>query len=78
MKKDECRVGAVVPDRSTEVFLPRSPNALGSVEVNFQYNPPRYGSPRHCTTVLSYLNAEYNELLYMIYVNFFARTFPPI
>ena len=43
-KKDECRVGTVVSDRSTEV----------SVEVNF--NPPHYGSPRHCTTVITYIS----------------------
>ena len=33
-KKVEYRVSAVVPDSSTEVFLPRSPNAFGSLEVN--------------------------------------------
>ena len=32
-KKDECRVGTVALDKSTEVFLPRSPSALVSMEV---------------------------------------------
>ena len=33
-KKVEYRVSALVLDSSTEVFLPRSPNAFGSLEEN--------------------------------------------
>ena len=45
-QNDEYRVGAVVPDRSTEAFLPRESVALGSKDMNLlNHNPPRYGSP---------------------------------
>ena len=56
-QKDECRVGAVVPDRSTEAFLPRVSFALGSMEMNLY--PPYYGlshHPRPCTITFRYLH----------------------